>query len=125
MISIAALIAIAVLLVQCVTLVVLGRRLARLSREIAESKARPQESHGDVPMSMLVTMLSRLEQRLARLERAQASAPAAPQAGSNDRSYQLAQRLARQGASAEQITEACGIGLQEAELLLRLHAPQS
>lgn len=125
MIPTVALIAAAVLLVQLLTLVLLGWRLARLSRQVTALAGRRPEAHGDVPVSLLVTALSRLEQRLARMEQAQSDTPQATQGGGSDRSYQLAQRLARQGASAEQITEACGISLQEAELLLRLHAPQA
>lgn len=109
---------------QCLTAIVIWRRGRRIERQLRQIASRRPESLGDIPTSMLVTSLSRLEQRLTRLESSVKDKPAqSPGTPAGDRSYDLAQRLARQGASAEQITEACGIGLQEAELLLRLHAP--
>src|SRR5687767_3671818 len=38
-------------------------------------------------------------------------------------SYQIAIRLARSGASHEELMEACGVTRQEAELMQRLHGP--
>nr|WP_240922090.1 DUF2802 domain-containing protein [Oleiagrimonas sp. C23AA] len=70
---------------------------------------------------MLVTTLSRVEQRLARIEESQQQAPVQGSVSSQDKSYELAQRLARQGATAAQIVDACGIGMTEAELILRMH----
>ncbi len=113
----------AIVVVQLLVMIVLWWRLARLSRQMREAYRTHAERRDDVPASMLVTALSQLEQRLAQMERSK-PLPSSPGA-SPDRSYQLAQRLARQGASAAQIAEACGISAEESELLLRLHAPQS
>jgi hypothetical protein len=59
----------------------------------------------------------------ARIERPQQSAgancaPAAP-------GYQIAIRLAKSGASREELISGCGLSSSEAELVQRLHAPQS
>lgn len=67
--------------------------------------------------------LNTLDQRLADLtrqleERAQPAATAA-----TSPSYPIAIRLARSGASREELMESCGITAQEAELLRRLHGP--
>jgi alkylation response protein AidB-like acyl-CoA dehydrogenase len=56
-----------------------------------------------------------------RIERPQqlATAPAAPSPG-----YQIAVRLAKGGASREELISGCGLSIHEAELVHRLHAPQ-
>lgn len=106
---------------QIVVTMVAWRRLARRIETMAGN--RPGGDYTDVPTSMLVTGLARVEQRLSNLER-NGKAPPAPQAQPGDRAYDLAQRLARQGADAAQIAESCGIALHEAELLRRLHSPR-
>jgi Protein of unknown function (DUF2802) len=57
-----------------------------------------------------------------RIERPQqlATAPAAAAPG-----YQIAIRLAKGGASREELVSGCGLSIHEAELVHRLHAPQS
>jgi Protein of unknown function (DUF2802) len=45
----------------------------------------------------------------------------APAAASTSPSYQIAIRLARSGATHEELMEACGVTRQEAELMQRLH----
>jgi len=56
-----------------------------------------------------------------RIERPQPLAPAsaAPAPG-----YQIAIRLAKGGASREELMSGCGLSIHEAELVHRLHAPQ-
>lgn len=66
----------------------------------------------DIPTSMLVTALGRLEQRIGQLEQKQ------PQARL---SYELAQQLAREGADIEQLVTRCGLSRDEARLVLQLH----
>jgi len=56
----------------------------------------------------------------ARVERPAEAAPAAPAAAPG---YQLAIRLAKGGASREELMAGCGLSLTEAELVQRLHAP--
>jgi Protein of unknown function (DUF2802) len=81
-----------------------------------------------VPPDALAAMLRRLENRLGDIEDQVRRNPAMTVAGepgaATDRALALAQRLARQGASAKDISETCGISLTEAELLQRLHAPR-
>ena len=76
----------------------------------------------------LANMLRRLEHRLGDIEDQVRRGPtvtvASEPSANSDRSLALAQRLARQGASASDIAETCGISLTEAELLQRLHAPR-
>ena len=56
-----------------------------------------------------------------RLERTAAAAPAAaPSPG-----YQIAIRLARGGATREELMSGCGLTLAEAELIGRLHGPRT
>jgi len=57
----------------------------------------------------------------ARLDRPAAATPAhAPSPG-----YQIAIRLARGGASREELMSGCGLTLAEAELVRRLHGPHT
>ncbi|HET7592843.1 MAG TPA: DUF2802 domain-containing protein [Rhodanobacteraceae bacterium] len=109
-----------VLVLLLVVCVVAWWQLARRLHAIAE--AQQQFASTDVPTSMLVTAMARVEARLQQIEHERQIAPA-PQAQPDDRAYDLAQRMARNGADAAQIAEACGINLHEAELLRRLHAP--
>jgi alkylation response protein AidB-like acyl-CoA dehydrogenase len=56
-----------------------------------------------------------------RLDRSAAAAPpAAPSPG-----YQIAIRLARGGASRDELMSGCGLTLAEAELVRRLHGPRA
>ncbi|HEV7442897.1 MAG: hypothetical protein JWO04_2766 [Gammaproteobacteria bacterium] len=57
-----------------------------------------------------------------RIERPQqlTSAPAAAAPG-----YQIAIRLAKGGASRDELISGCGLSINEAELVHRLHAPQA
>jgi alkylation response protein AidB-like acyl-CoA dehydrogenase len=57
-----------------------------------------------------------------RIQRPQqlASPTAAPAPG-----YQIAIRLAKGGASREELVSGCGLSIHEAELVHRLHSPQS
>jgi hypothetical protein len=57
------------------------------------------------------TVLTRLDERFER--HAQGGAPA--------QGYQIAIRLARGGASREELVSSCGLSLGEAELVRRLH----
>jgi hypothetical protein len=63
--------------------------------------------------------LATLGERIARPQQL-AATPAAPAPG-----YQIAIRLAKGGASREELMSGCGLSLQEAELVHRLHAPQT
>lgn len=108
------------LVVQLVVSLVAWRKLSRKLRAVQEAQERLAST--DVPTSMLVTGMARVEARLQHLEHEHQPLPT-PQAQPADRAYELAQRMARNGAEAAEIAEACGINLHEAELLRRLHAP--
>jgi hypothetical protein len=69
--------------------------------------------------------LALLDSRIAEIARQidePVSAAPAPTTGASP-SYPIAIRLARNGATVEQLMESCGLGRQEAELVKRLHAP--
>jgi hypothetical protein len=82
--------------------------------------------------ALLLERLEGLEQQLAasnaRLEQLQEglasnlNRPAATNASAAN--YQIAIRLARNGSRCEELIESCGLTRQEAELVLRLHAPR-
>jgi hypothetical protein len=82
--------------------------------------------------ALLLERLSGLEQQIAatnaRLDQLQEglashlNRPAATNAPAA--SYQIAIRLARNGSRCEELIESCGLTRQEAELVLRLHAPR-
>ena len=55
-----------------------------------------------------------------RLDKPAAAAPSSPSPG-----YQIAIRLARGGASREELMSGCGLTLAEAELVGRLHGPRA
>ena len=78
----------------------------------------------DVPTSMLVITLSKIEHRLKMIESGMhASTPvpfdAAPTPELNN--YELARELARQGGTVELLVERCGLSRDEAELVRHLH----
>lgn len=66
---------------------------------------------------------SRLAEISNRLDERAHVAPATAPSGSSP-SYPIAIRLARNGATCEELMESCGLGRQEAELVQRLHAPK-
>ena len=86
----------------------------------------PSPAEPAIPSDALASMLRRLENRLGDIEDQVRRGPTVTMpnepGGNTDRALALAQRLARQGASAKDIAETCGISLTEAELLHRLHS---
>ena len=107
---------IAVLLVATLAQSLLLARLWRQGMQLREriEQLSREASHAitDVPTSMLVTALGRLERQL-RL--AQGPSPATRQ------SYELAQQLAREGADLDQLVSRCGLSSDEARLVLQMH----
>jgi alkylation response protein AidB-like acyl-CoA dehydrogenase len=62
-------------------------------------------------------LVSELGERIDHpMQRPTAAAPAAP-------AYQIAIRLAKTGAAREELMTGCGLSLDEAELVRRLHGP--
>lgn len=66
----------------------------------------------DVPTSMLVAALGRLERQVGLIGQ---QPPPARQ------SWELAQQLAREGADVEQLVARCGLSRDEAKLILQVH----
>ncbi len=96
---------------QCALLWRLGRQQRRLAAELSSIALA---SATDVPTSMLVTALSRLERRLDAL----GEPPALPEEELSP--YELARRLAREGSGLDELVARCGLSRHEAELVLRL-----
>lgn len=86
----------------------------------------------DVPISLLVTTLGRLERRIIQIEDGLKGRPAMPLAPApafntqpeTDTRYERAQQLIQESQSAEQVAQGSGLTLYEAELLLRIHRGQ-
>jgi uncharacterized protein DUF2802 len=109
-------------LVQLSMLVFVYRRLGQLSVGNPAQAPAFVVAEPDLAADVMVGALRKLDQRIDDLEVQARHAPVAvADVVPADRSYLLAQRLARQGASALQIAETCGIFPSEAELLQRLH----
>jgi len=127
---------IALAILNLVGLLFLFRRLGSTAQTASRKEpaapvaAAPTQAPSEpaIPADALANMLRRLEHRLGDIEdqvRHQPTVNAASEAGPvGDRALALAQRLARQGATPQNIAETCGISLTEAELLHRLHAPR-
>lgn len=126
---------IALAILNLVGLLLLFRRLGHASSPATTSEpvvAPAPESlatdEATIPTEALAGMLRRLDHRLGDIEdqvrRTPAVSMASDAGATNDRALALAQRLARQGATPQDIAETCGISLTEAELLHRLHSPR-
>ncbi|MGH8157220.1 MAG: DUF2802 domain-containing protein [Rhodanobacter sp.] len=99
---------------QSALLLQLWRQSRQLKRDIGSLTGSMSHAvQTDVPTSMLVTALGRMEQRIALIE--QQPAP------TKLTSYELAQQLAREGADVEQIVARCGLSRDEARLIRQLH----
>ncbi len=104
-----------VLLLQSALLFKLWRRVEQLQLGVSalgKITSTPRD-YTDVPTSMLVTVLGRLERRLSEAEQRQQPASGV--------SYELAQKLAREGADVEQLISRCGLSRDEAMLVHQLH----
>jgi hypothetical protein len=112
-----------------------GWALRRLRREFSEQLERvlaaQQQSRAEVQaLAERITALSTLVAALpARSERPVEAAPPAPpmprRSSAPVRSYETARRLAKSGATVEEIVATCGIAGTEARLLQRLLGPGS
>lgn len=103
-----------VVLFQAFAVAMLWRQARKLRVALALIGHSATHVATDVPTSMLVAALGRLEHRLSLLE-LPASSPA-------QSSYALAQQLARQGADAEQLVARCGLSPDEARLIVQMHS---
>jgi alkylation response protein AidB-like acyl-CoA dehydrogenase len=106
--------------------------IAAISFTAWRRSARRQTAEVLSQTQLVLQRLAELEARLdatrgaivklgERLDRPAAGGlPQAPSPG-----YQIAIRLARSGASREELISSCGLTIAEAELVRRLHAPQA
>jgi len=86
----------------------------------AQQQARAETQALAEKISALATILAGIP---ARMERPVEAPRAAPRRESSSvRSYETARRLARSGATVEEIVATCGVAGSEARLLQRLHS---
>lgn len=100
------------MLLQSVLLLMLWRRLREVRQAVDTLARNMPHAYTDVPTSMLVTVLGRLERHLGHLDHSPAP---------SGQSYQLAQKMAREGADVEQLVARCGLSRDEARLIRQLH----
>ncbi len=99
-------------LVQSALLVHLWRQSTQLRQRLQMMSHDAARALTDVPTSMLVTALGRLERQIRQLEQ---------QPPPTRQSYELAQQLAREGADLEQLVSRCGLTRDEARLVMQMH----
>ncbi|MEO8808968.1 MAG: DUF2802 domain-containing protein [Rhodanobacter sp.] len=97
---------------QCWLLIHLWRQSSWLRRRIEQLSHGASHAVTDVPTSMLVTALGRVERQMQLFE--QQSSP-------TRQSYELAQQLARDGTDIDQLVSRCGLSRDEARLVLQMH----
>lgn len=100
-------------------------------RRNAERDAQRMFEQLDLIRGELLLLSDRLEQVESAapkvIERPVQPEMRAPVANNNPapRGYEVAARLARGGATCEELISSCGVSRHEAELLLRLHKPEA
>jgi hypothetical protein len=124
-------IAITALLVSDVILVLLGVLIYRVYRQSRvqanEQGVSTQDLRQDlkglgVSLSVLGERLARLETQMGRLEDRQGQQTMPSNKEADHRSFQVAAKMALQGADVEEIVNVCGLTQGEAELVRMLHA---
>ena len=122
------------LLAGCGTLLVVAFALAALSFDAWRRATRRQSQHLfthsqtlaqqltalDARVNATATAIRRLDERIERQ-----AAPPTRVSGASVPGYQIAIRLARGGASREELMSSCGLSLGEADLVRRLHGAAS
>jgi hypothetical protein len=96
-----------------------GDQAATLARELAALRAE-----GAAQSAMLVRLAARFDE-LQRQLATDARYATAPAGGASASAYELAIRLARGGATVDELVSGCMVSRHEAELTLRLHGPQN
>lgn len=96
-------------------LLLLWLRSRRLQQRLDALWQSAASAGTDVPTSMLVAAMGRMERKLSQ----------AQQAVPVGRSWELAQQLAREGADAEQLMARCGLSSEEAKLVLQVRSPMA
>ena len=107
--------------------------LLRMRREATEQLDRVHAAQRELAMhsrvladrmTALATLVAALPQR-SEQRPVEAPPPALRREPSPLRSYETAKRLARSGATVEEIVATCGVAGTEARLLLRLHGAEA
>ena len=94
------------------------RQMQHLARELQRTFAEVRSLH-----ETMAVMSARIESLSERAETDARLAPAG--AVSSQRGYDLAARLAKNGAAVDELVASCGITRHEAELLSRLHVTKT
>lgn len=103
-------------LVQSALLFCLWRQSVQLRQRVEVLAHGAAHALTDVPTSMLVTALGRLERQVRLIEQK-------PDPTRQD--YGLAQQLARAGADLDQLVSRCGLSRDEARLVMQMHPAHS
>jgi hypothetical protein len=86
---------------------------------VTQSQTLAQQLHAiDARVNATATAIRRLDERIERQRQQPGSTPLA---GAPTPGYQIAIRLARSGATREELMTSCGLSFSEAELVRRLH----
>ena len=99
-------------LAQSVALLAMWRQSQRLQQRIERMASDTAHGFTDVPTSMLVAALGRVERQIRHAEQ---------QPPPTRQSYELAQQLAREGAGVDELIARCGLTHAEAVLIRQMH----
>jgi Protein of unknown function (DUF2802) len=94
------------------------RQMQHLTAQLQHTFAEVRSLH-----ETIAVMSARLESLTERAEYDARLAP--PGTGSSSRGYDLAARLAKNGAAVDELVASCGLTRHEAELLSRLHVTKT
>jgi hypothetical protein len=111
-----AVVIVAMLLIAAICTALIKRSATRQSREILDSSSQLAQQ-----LEQVQGALAAADARVAALAASQDELSRTAQ-GSASTSYNVAIRLARSGASRQELMSTCGVTQQEADLVLRLHA---
>ncbi len=114
-----------VLLLATIVLLSMWRQTRRVEEQLAELGREPvQDDKSDAAKQQLIASL-RLDKRITDIQRQIAGLAVTEQRTTNPVPRPLpienATRMARHGASVEELTRTCGLNIGEAELLKKLH----
>jgi len=113
------------LLIVCGSLLQINARCRRLEEFKLSVLDKPEVAPAGVDSSAYIEVLKRLEQRFARVQQSVESASAGAVAESRPVTQSLpienAVRMAKQGASIEELTRNCGLNIGEARLMQKMH----
>lgn len=95
-------------------------------RQSQELYARLERAFGELrSLHETITVMSARLESLSEREESEARLPPVAATVGAHRGYDLATRLAKNGASPEELVASCGVTRHEAELLSRLHGAKS